>query len=76
MLSLIINEKEAINQLICDHVQKGPHKFQLQGEIGLVKFVEEDDQSHMTTLFVNTAMYHLYFGGVSVKALAKWLTNV
>ena len=60
MLSLILNKKEAINQLISDLVHNGPHKFQLQGEIGPVKFVEEDDQSHKTTLFVNTAMYHLW----------------
>ena len=77
MLSLIMNKNEAINHLISDHVQNGPHKFQLQGEIGLVKFVDEDNQSHKTTLFVNTAMYHLYFGGVSDETIseAKWLTK-
>ena len=46
MLSLIMNKREAISQLISDHVQNVPHSFQLQGEIGLVKFVEEDVQSH------------------------------
>ena len=56
MLSLIMNKKEVINQLISDHVQNGPHQFQIQGEIGLVMFVEEDNQSHKTTIFVNTAM--------------------
>ena len=56
MLSLIMHKKEVINQLISDHVQIGPHKFQLQGKIGLVMFAEEDNQSHKTTLFVNTAM--------------------
>ena len=71
MLSLKVNQKEAINQLISDHVDNGPHKFQLQGEIGLVKFVEEDDQSHKITIFVNTTMYNLYFGGVSDETISE-----
>ena len=76
MLSLIMNKKEAINQLISDHVQNGAHKFQLQGEIGLLKFVDEDDQCHKTTLFVNTAMYHLYFGGVSDETICKMVDQM
>ena len=72
MLSLIMIKKEAINQ----HVQNGPHKFQLQGKIGLVKFVDEDDQSHKTILFVNTAMYHLYFGGVSDETISEMVEQM
>ena len=71
-----MNKTEAINQLTSDHVQNGPHNFQLQGEIGLVKFVEEDDQSHKTTLFVNTAMYHFYFGGVSDETISKMVDQM
>ena len=76
LLSLIMNKKEAFNQLISDHVQNGPHRFQLQGEIGLVKFAEEDDQSHKATLFVNIAMYHLYFGGVSDETISEMVDQM
>ena len=76
MLSLKMNTKEAINQLISDHIQSGPHKFQLQGKIELVKFVEENDQSHKTTIFVNTAMYHLYFGGVSDETIRQMVDQI
>ena len=64
MLSLKMNKKEAINWLISDH------------EIGLVKFVKEDDQSHKTTLFVNTVMYHLFFGGVSVETISAMVDQM
>ena len=71
MLRLIMNMKEAINQLISDHVQNAPHQFQLQGKFALVKFVEEDDQFHMTTSIVTTAMYNLYFGGVTNETTSE-----
>ena len=76
MLSLIMIKKEAINQLIFNHVQNEPGKFQLQGGIGLVKFVEEDDQTHKTALFVNTAMYHLYFGGASDETISEMVDQM
>ena len=66
-----MNKKEAIYQLISDHVENGPHKFQLQGEIGLVKFVKEDDQSHKFTLFLQTVMYNLYFREVSDGTISE-----
>ena len=75
-LSPIMNKKEAINQLISDHVQNGPHKFQLQGKIGLVNFVKEDDQSHKTTLFVNTARFSLYFGGVTDETISEMVDQM
>ena len=71
MLRLIMNKKEAINQLIFDHVHNGPQKLELQGEIGLVKFVDEGDQSHRATLFVNTAMYNLHFRGVTDETISQ-----
>ena len=67
MLSLITNKKEEVDQLISDHVQFGPRR---NWEMGLVKFLEEDDQSHKTILFVNTAMYSLYFGGVTDETIS------
>ena len=42
----------------------------------LVKFVEEDDQSHKTTLFVNTAMYHLYIGGASDETISEMVDQM
>ena len=71
-----MNKKEAMNQLISDQDQNGSYKFQLQGEIWLVKFVEEDDQSHKTTLFVNTALYHFYFGGASDETISEMVDQM
>ena len=36
-----------------------------------MKFLQEDDQSHKITLFVNTAIYNLYLGGVSDPTISE-----
>ena len=41
-----------------------------------MKFVEEEDQSHKTTLFVNIAMYDLYFGGVIDETISEMVDHM
>ena len=41
-----------------------------------MNFVKEDDQSHKTTLFVNTARYSLYFGGVTDETISEMVDQM
>ena len=71
MLSLIMNKKEEINQLISDHVENGPHKFQLQGEIGLPPNLKKQQRNVVN--FHNTSDHncflHCYYAAYPGKPL-------
>ena len=80
LLDFMMRNKEVINDFICEDSQNGSIKVQFSVEVSLMKHltVENDEEPNVekTTLFLNTEMVRVNYGGLEQRQYIEMIEHM